>query len=770
MLKASTRWLRFFLALCLVVLFAWQAWLLFRKQQEKFSFHSFRIQNETGFIVIPNVDKLKNRVYSVEELNLSGLPETLEKGLNAAIANKEFRWEESLTRSAAVSWNDKDFAVIFKTGSSSASQLADILQASFQTPAILTNSGLQIDAKEYFVESYHNYLVVSTQTTHPKPVKVTDDYGNADFVLFNSGDFQGERHILVNGFHHLIRRDSSAGPAGEPLYQEQFLKFAPASFSSIEFYGSRYFSKDRVVFFGADQSDEFSWVDQGFIYLKKDSFELLIAPQNVERDLRLTLEEQTLNQIGDTNSIHYFNIGPYEIMPFQSNLNWKDRVEGMSSDPAYFTILENYNVLANSIPAMRWYLGEIQLGNLFLKNPTLTELYRSMIPQRAHFFQMKRESDRSYSCSSAIWVDGKHCIRTVSQTMENSSVSGSGSVDMVADFEISILPDYVQMVNLRDTLAVLASNSKEMALYKLTGEQIWRLNYNSVLTGKPQVADFEQDGTEEIVLFMQNQVDVIKSNGLSATGFPAKLNATSKGGLAVNYDESYNYRLLVNLGNQVRSMDESGQFVQGWTFTSMTSELQGEIAYFVTGGKDMISFKDINNRQYVLNRRGESRLTKEVTVSLPNESAFVVGNFDTGSLRKLGYRNGNILNYYLLDGHIDSVKLDRPVEAVSARWIFNDNKPLLVIEESGRVVVIDEFGYETQSVLKPITNQFFAGLVINEGFEYVFADNSQNALYLLNGLGKMIFPVPVAGTPVFELKNNLLCTFVGTKIKIYKTD
>ncbi|MBK6525561.1 MAG: hypothetical protein IPG07_08405 [Crocinitomicaceae bacterium] len=89
----------------------------------------------------------------------------------------------------------------------------------------------------------------------------------------------------------------------------------------------------------------------------------------------------------------------------------------------------------------------------------------------------------------------------------------------------------------------------------------------------------------------------------------------------------------------------------------------------------MISFKDNNNKQYVINRRGESRLTKEVAVKLPNESPFVVGNYDESSLRKLGYKNNFIYNYYLLDGQKDSVKLDRAVNALLAYWIFNNNQP-----------------------------------------------------------------------------------------------
>src|SRR5690606_5187328 len=199
-------------------------------------------------------------------------------------------------------------------------------------------------------------------------------------------------------------------------------------------------------------------------------------------------------------------------------------------------------------------------------------------------------------------------------------------------------------------------------------------------------------------------------------------------------------------------------------------ELKGEMSYYVTQGKDLIAFKDANNKQFVLNRRGESRLNKEIKVDLPAESSFVVGNYDAGSLRKLGYHDNYVYNYYLMDGHKDSVKLDKQVNAVNAFWLFNENRPLLVIEELGRILVLDEFGYEKNAILKPDAVSSFESVHINQDFRYVFVDNSNISLYLLNGYRKMIFPAPVKGSNVFLLKDRFLYTFVRTKLKVYKTE
>jgi hypothetical protein len=41
------------------------------------------------------------------------------------------------------------------------------------------------------------------------------------------------------------------------------------------------------------------------------------------------------------------------------------------------------------------------------------------------------------------------------------------------------------------------------------------------------------------------------------------------GGIAVNYDNSFNYRFLTNIGNEIKSLDETGNpVVVGWMFSS----------------------------------------------------------------------------------------------------------------------------------------------------------------------------------------------------------
>jgi hypothetical protein len=768
MISGYSRWFRLILILILAGIFLLTAYFIFRKQQEKYSYTSFRVRNEIAGVMVPNIDRLRDKISTAADLQLTELPPELSDAIDGVIENKSFEFSEKLSAGCFLSYNATEFLIAFQTSGITPSDLSSYLLDEFFVASVSVEGTLSIGDIAYRVQQLNHFLVISNCDFETNIKSEKEHFGNADYIVYRDSSGSGDHHIVKDFSHHVVSSQKINGPEGKPLLHESFISFVPSVFSELHFYGSTRFISDQHYFFNQPESKTFDWVDGGLIIIRKDSFELMIAPQNLELDLKLTLEEETLLRRGDTSFIPYFNIGPYQVMPFETNLSWQKTIPGQKDDFHFFTELDNFNILANSIPAMRWYLGELQLGNLLKKNEQLYRLYCESLPQRAHTFSIALNTEKTYELVNKIWIDPSECI--ISKSVSGGSGKTNEPAKLYASFEINFTPTSILTLKQNASEFILLTGSSQVELYDTSGKKMWSVPITNPMNGKPQIVDLENDGEDEIVLFQTNQLNILDLNGTALTGFPKKFAAPSSGGIAVNYDNSFNYRFLTNIGNEIKSMDESGSFVVGWMFSSMTTTLQGDISYYVAQGKDMISFKDNNNKQYVINRRGESRLTKEVAVKLPNESPFVVGNYDESSLRKLGYKDNFIYNYYLLDGQKDSVKLDRAVNALLAYWIFNNNQPLLVIEESERVVVIDEFGYEKESVLKPIPNQAFGGLVIGDSFKYVFVDNSENALYLLDGFGKMIFPLPVRGSSVFHLNDRLLYTAAGNRINIYQIE
>lgn len=757
--------LRFILSFILLGIFAVASFYLFKKQSEKFSLLSFRVENEISGIVIPDIVKFSKDLNSNDQIYAPDKPSVLDELFLSLINNKSINFDILQGKSCFISYSLSDFLINFQTPNLSAEEIADFLKTNFELNSTINKNEIAVGKTNLQIHHHGKYSVLATGLYTETFSSEKDNYGNAHYLVCEPVTNKMFHYVLDKNYVHKVLFDKQDGPKGNPVNISSFLKFIPSDFSELEFFGSERINSDYSFYFPDAEEQAIIWADQGFIFVRKDTLQILLAPQNSDRDLKLILEEETLHIKGDSSQINYFNIGSYEIMPFESDIKWPSQ-KTSPVNYSFFTQLDNFNVLSKDIPSLRWFIGEIQLGNLLVKHPGVSEIFYSIIPDRCHQFQILKTENGQYNSTSSTWSSGSNVITSWSQT--NTLSISTGKIDLVHSFELDFIPTYVELMNKLDSSFIILGNTLFIAAYNYTGEKIWAKKLNNELNGKPQIVDLENDGKNEIVLFQKNQLQVLNSNGETRQGFPKSFSAPSSGGIAVNYDNSYNYRFLTNIGNQIKSLDENGNPVIGWMFNIMTSGLKGQISYYVAQGKDMISFKDLNNNQFVINRRGESRLSKQSVLNLPNESSFVVGNMDESSLRKLGFRNNYILNYYLMDAQLDSVKIDRDVIPIKTFWIFNENQPLLVIEETERVVVLDEFGYEKESVLKPIPGQEFAGLEISQGFKYVFVDNSQNTVYLLDGFGKMIFPVPVSGSAVYKLKDSLFFSFVGSRLNVYQ--
>jgi len=755
---------RLAMILLIALCFSFLAIHLYSKQKHQYNFLSFRVENEEGALLIPNIDRLFQKINNVSEFDIEGIPVIVSSSINFLIDNKQFKFRDELSENCFLSFNQSDFSIAFYNTGKDKNSLVEMIQNYFNIDCRIEGNSILFNELVCYVSYFGKYLVVSNQVIDPKPNNQKIQIGNADYIYYKQNHPGGVHYVIEDGFQHTISEEIIKGPKSAPNQHLNYLSFVPAFFDELNFYGSKKFGSDQRYFFSNADEGSLNWVDGGLIVVKKDSFFVLIAPQNFEHDLKLDLEEQTFLQSSDTSLIPYFNIGPFEIMPFKSNYNWHQAIPSLHDNLNYYTSVDNFNVLTNSIPAMRWYLGELQLGSTFLKNGEMRKLYQFGIPQRAHQFTIENLQE-GFHVFSYIWRSDS--IRICTRSKVNQSLNVSSNKGELTSFPVDLIPTNIQIFKSNDSTFILIYNSTQIIAYTLKGEQRWKLNLSSPLVSPLQIIDLENDKKSEVAIFQSDQIDIVNVFGKSCLGFPKKLNEPSKGGIAVNYDNAFNYRFLISTGNTVKSIDESGNYLSGWMFEGMSAALSGTISYYITKGKDMITFKDLNNKQYVLSRRGESRLTSTISVNLPNESDFVVGNLESTSLRKLGYKNNVIYNHYLLDGVKDSLRLDKQVNAIAAKWMFNDNQPLLVIEENERVILFDEFGYEKNAVLKPESGYQLVGVHTKPDFQYVFVDNSKNHLYLLDRFGKMVFPLWVKGSSVFLIENGILYTFAGNEIIMY---
>ncbi|UKN01227.1 hypothetical protein K6119_15975 [Paracrocinitomix mangrovi] len=756
--------LRWIVSAILLVVFVSIAYLLYHKQQLKLNFQSFELENAEASVIVPDVNRLVDKIESVNDLGIQNWPNDLASALNEGITHKDFSYNRELSQGLYLSISQDDFVVVLNT-TASVNSILDVVQNEFEVKVTEDDGKATINGVELNYEHFGNYLAFSNTSISPKQLVNKPYFGNADYVVFDKENVGGVKHILSRKYHYSMWEEKKGYIKGRPVSHHSFFSEVPTVFDSLIFYGSTRFDEDVNTYFNSPADQSFAWLSEGLLIIKSGENEILIGKQGDARDLKLMLEEQTLDSKEDSASLNYFNIGNFKILPFVSVFNWTEAIPELRNEMKFYTEHKNFNVMANSIPAMRWYLGQIQLGNLLGENEQLFGVYDDCLPELAHYINMTKQDNGGYNCSSNIYQLDSSCI--VSYVAANEQKVQMEGVEIVHNFAVDIVPDNIQVFQQNKKSYVLLNNSNKVQLYAVDGEREWALQLSTPLIEKPQIVDFENDGFKEYVFFQSNQIDIVKSDGKSLNGFPIMLNGNSKAGLAVNYDNKFNWRLLVNVDNTVKVYSEEGKLVEGWVFNGMQSGIKGKIYHVITKGKDIITFKDDGNKQHVLNRRGEYRFDKEVNFKLPNETDFVVGSLES-ALRKMGYKDGYIYNYYILDGTKDSVIVDQKVTPIKTYWEYNQGNPLLIIEEPGRLLIVNQFGYVMSEVLKPNQTNDFVGLVGEKDFGFMFSDNSQNSIYLLNNYGKMILPNAIEGSYVSVINGNLLYTFSGSSVKAYK--
>jgi hypothetical protein len=747
-------------------LFAYSAYYLWFKQSISTTITSFTADDEERAILFNDIDRLCNKVIDNPEAIKSYLPDELYQGLLVLAKNDGFSFNDNVSERLYFSQGSNGYILVLENAELRATHVLEMLQENFTPSATLTdNNRLILGENEYYLIKTGNFLAVSTQAKVRTKQENSDLwFGNADYVVFGS-DGSIKNHILSRDFHFTLWREDLSTEKSRAVSHESFFTKIPAEFEEVYFWGGSRFQEDVPVLFESPSEELFSWMNEGMLLLRKsDSMEILLSKQNEERDLRMILEEQTAELNYDSAHINTFNIGSFEVMHFKTRLGWHQSIPELKNRMTYYAEHDNFNVVANSLPAMRWFLAGYQQDDFFLANEVLRDVYARAIPEKLNYLKIVNTGEGINILTSINSFSEK--IYT-SVNIMNQSVSNSGDLELITDFPVEIIPTTIQTVGQGLQEEILLNNQNQLALYSLKGELRWRLDLSSSLVSDPVTVDFENDGVFEYVLFQQAQLDVILSDGKSKDGFPVKLQDGSDGGAALNYDMAYNFRLLVSNGNQLQCYNEDGKSVMGWMFKGMKAGLDGPVEYWQVDGKDYICFKDKMDNHYRLNRRGENRFKADIKKSLRNENDYLFGTNES-NLRKMGYSKQYIYSYYIKDGKKDSTKVDLRINPTRILWKMQNEQPVMIADEPDRTLTFDNFGYKKSEILKESSEQEILDVFGTQDFFYLFFDSPQNKLYLRDSDGQLLTGKPIKGSRTSTLIEGRLITFVGNKIKVYK--
>lgn len=749
---------RYVLTGILAGLFLYTAYYLYNRQQNTYHYFSFKINDNASQVYIPDLDRLTKKLRFNRDLSWLATNESLNTAASFILDSNNTGLNEIFGTSCLLSFDADNFSIAFGNPDFDFEQLVGFVKTELGLNASISDGNLIIAEKQYEANYYGTFAVISSTAFSPEknPKKIL--FSNADYLLMKDSA-SVTRYILSGDQKFKVWNEIADPVRGIPLRHDDLITRVPASFEAVYYYGSQRFQEDKFSFFETPEEEAFNWIGDRMVVMKKGEYELVLAQPNASRDLRLILEESTLKLSGDSVIQSSINIKNSEIFPFKSNFNWQLAIPELTQELNYYTEFENFNILSNNLGAMQWFLSEVQLANLIGDREDLYDKYLQSTPIRSHQISiLQQESDLFFE--SSIWIDKTKRTKAITEiTKQQGELEGGKS--FVAPFT----PNFIQPFKVGDMNYLLLTNDRKAAVYTVKGEEQWNFDLPSDLIQKPSIVDLENDGKFEFVFFMKNKFLVLNLKGKTAGALSINLEEQIVGGLAANYDQKFDYRFFVITPSAVKLYNEQGKIVTGWTFKSGGVQLTGQSSYTQIDGLDYLSFLGTNDQLFVLNRRGENRFNEVVVPKLKNESQFITGQ-NQENLHKLGYNNQYIYRHYLKDGTTDSLKLDKSVNGVGERWILLD-KPVLLIEESNRILVFDTFGYVVEEILKPQGATAFVRVESNPSIRFTFFNNSNNSLYLLEGDGRINLSVPSTNAVVYGLNETQLYTFDGKMINVH---
>ncbi len=729
---------------------------VYEKQNIKINYYSFQNLDDTQFLYIKKAPLLLKNSDFTKFINQEKLPAEIQEGYNFLEENQLCNWDEQLGENVFIYFNENDYTIILKQKNISIHVLKKVFEEYLMVSFQFSTSEVTIDNKtSLFYFEKKEYLCLST-----KPINFInetdefklDDFGNYD-LAFHDGE-KINQYKFTSDFKIKTNIDTNQNILGKKVDFTNYYSLIPEKYDVLNFYGSSRFLEDATELMSTKEIQFFDWVDQGLIYLKKDSFDVFIEKQNDVKNIKNLLYEETLKYSKDSilpPSIFFLN---YEIFPLINKLNWSEIFPLSNTSFNFYAIINDYVVFSSSIFGLKWYLNQIHVGNIVQPN-YLSKLIPSHLNYLSHdvkndFWEVKTK------------VSGKKMLHSFVYPFEKNIVSEDLEI---GNFNFYEPIENIELLNRKNQPTILINDKNKMYLYDSKGNILWEKTFQSPLIKNPVIIDIGNDKKYEIAIFSEKSFEILNENGEILSGFPKNFKDKIIDGTIVDYESNNNYRIFIQQENAIFNFNTKGEKTEGWNSPIIKQNFKKGIRYENVSNKDYIVIFGLNDSIYLSNRKGEIIL-RSIILKNKKHSEFLIGNENLNSLKYLYYENNKIYSFYLASQTIDSTELTLDKNYEKIEWL--NNEKLLLVEYYNRIELYNEFGLKENEVSKP--NQYDAFLPQNEIDDvYIFGNMKKNDLYLLNKFGSKINQSPLKYSgDLFVLKNDCLITFWNTKIYVYK--
>jgi len=464
------------------------------------------------------------------------------------------------------------------------------------------------------------------------------------------------------------------------------------------------------------------------------------------------------------------------------------------TDANYFTFIENYLVMGNSVSSLAEYIKSYLL-NKTLKTDKKFISFTENLPEKYNFLvyskvnnsldfykdlledSYKKTLEQQFETFSKFQAfayqlstsKGK-LYNTIYLTYNSQNEENSQALwESHLDSSVYSKPTFVLNFQTKEKDIFVQDNKHTIYLLNKTGRILWKKTIQEPINSEIFEVDYYKNGKYQFAFSSENYIYIIDRIGNFVDRYPMKLNTSSSAGLSVfDFDKNKNYRLIIPCTNSsVYSFDIEGKSQKDWHFEKSDAPFTQPIQYFKIKKDDYLVCSD-KYSTYILNRKGEKRITVKQKFDLTKNATFFIDRVEedktqaflitdkNGQIKRIDFQ-GNVQTISVDDystGHYFTC-IDLNNDGVND-FVFVDKKHLQAYSSSGKKLFSFEFD---EKITNPISifemndnKKVIAVLSSSDGKAYLFKSNGT----LINGF-------PIQGKTMFSLgiynqksKNNYL--------------
>jgi hypothetical protein len=323
------------------------------------------------------------------------------------------------------------------------------------------------------------------------------------------------------------------------------------------------------------------------------------------------------------------------------------------------------------------------------------------------------------------------------------------------DSSLITKPTLVKNHYTKEKEIIVQDKANNLYLIANNGVILWKKKLDSPILSQIYQIDYYKNNKLQYLFNTKNSIFLLDRNGNHVEKYPINLSHEATNGLSLfEYDNTKNYRIFIACNDyKTYAYEKTGKIINGWKAKKTEGIVTKPIQHFRIKDKDYIVFSD-NKRNYILNRRGDSRVNINPNFVSNSLSLFytsaksnsILYTTDTkGNLRSIDLNSGitklvDLLNedetHYFIMNNITSHD--------GGEFVLLTSNELKLYSESGKVLFEKDFDsniYPTVDLYHFSTGNKKLGVF----------DSFNNQIYLVNNDGSTYKNFPLKGSSRFSI-------------------